>query len=63
LKDVLATTEGKENMKVTLDNVRQTTDALKEIMVYNEARMNAIIKNIEAITVAVRSNYNNNQET
>jgi len=60
---VLATTEGKENMKVTLDNVRQTTDALKEIMVYNEARMNAIIKNIEAITVAVRSNYNNNQET
>ncbi|MEF3255059.1 MAG: MCE family protein [Deferribacterales bacterium] len=62
LKEVLATDEGKENMKVTLDNIRQTTDALKSIMAYNEARINNIVKNIEAITVVVKSMATDNQE-
>ncbi|MCA1927603.1 MAG: MlaD family protein, partial [Calditerrivibrio sp.] len=53
LKEVLATDEGKENMKVTLDNIRQTTDALKDVMAYNEARINNIVKNIETITLVV----------
>lgn len=62
LRDVLATTEGKENMKITLDNIRQTTDVLKNIMAYNEARINAVIKNIEAITVVVKNMATDNQE-
>jgi phospholipid/cholesterol/gamma-HCH transport system substrate-binding protein len=62
LRDVLATNEGKENMKVTLDNIRQTTDVLKNIMAYNEARINAVIKNIEAITVVVKNMATNNQD-
>lgn len=62
LKEVLATDEGKENMKVTLDNIRQTTDALKDIMAYNEARINNIVKNIETITLVVKNMTTNNQE-
>ncbi len=62
LREVLATAEGKENMKVTLDNIRQTTDSLRNIMAYNEARINAVIKNIEAITVVVKNMATNNQD-
>ncbi|MCX8083527.1 MAG: MCE family protein [Calditerrivibrio sp.] len=62
LREVLATAEGKDNMKATLENIRQTTDALKDIMAYNEARINNIIKNIEAITVVVKNMATDNQE-
>lgn len=61
LREVLATDEAKDNMKVTLDNVRHTTDMLRDILVQNEMRVNAIMKNIESLTSSLNTMAVGNQ--
>jgi phospholipid/cholesterol/gamma-HCH transport system substrate-binding protein len=54
LKEVLASEQGKNNMKGTLSNVNETTRVLKEMMVENQKRINNIVANIETLTSSLK---------
>lgn len=62
LKEVLATAEAKDHMKMTLENVRYTTDMLREILAQNEMRVNAIMRNVESLTGSLNSIAVGNQQ-
>jgi phospholipid/cholesterol/gamma-HCH transport system substrate-binding protein len=63
LREVLATEEGKDNMKATIDNVRHTTDMLRDIIAQNELRVHAIMKNVESLTASLNSVTVHNQQS
>lgn len=50
LKDVIASDAGRDNLKTSVENVRVTTDALREMITMNQMRVNTIIENVEQIT-------------
>jgi len=62
LKEVLATAEAKENMKMTLENARYTTDMLRDILAQNEMRVNAIMRNVESLTGSLNNLAVSNQQ-
>lgn len=49
LKEVIATTEGKNSMKATLANVRATTEMMREMIQSNQQRVNNIVKSVEKL--------------
>lgn len=62
LKEVLASPEAKDNMKMTLENVRHTTDMLRDILAQNEMRVNSIMRNVESLTASLNSITVGNQQ-
>lgn len=50
LREVLATTEGKNNMKATLDNIRVTTEMMKDLLKNNQQRVNNIVASVEKLS-------------
>ncbi len=62
LKEVLASTEGRDNMKSTLENVRYTTEIMRELMKSNQERINNIVKNVENLTATLENITVSNQE-
>ncbi|MGE4318013.1 MAG: MlaD family protein [Deferribacterales bacterium] len=62
LKEVLATQQARENMTVSLQNIREITDAVNHIVAQNEQRVNAIIYNIDVLTARLADITTNNAE-
>jgi len=62
LKEVLATTEGRDNMKATLENVRYTTEMMRDLMKSNQERINNIVANVENLTSALENSTVSNQQ-
>jgi len=50
LREVIATTEGKNSMKATLKNVRDTTEMMKEMIKNNQQRVNNIVASVERLS-------------
>ncbi|TYB33066.1 MAG: MCE family protein [Flexistipes sinusarabici] len=62
LKEVLASTEGKNNMKATLKNVRVTTEMMREMIKNNQERTNNIVANVENLTSTLKNITVSNQQ-
>ena len=62
LKDVLATQQARDNMTVTLQNIREITDAVNNIVAQNENRVNAIMQNVDILTARLATITTDNQQ-
>ncbi|BAI80590.1 ABC transporter, substrate-binding protein [Deferribacter desulfuricans SSM1] len=62
LKEVIASDNGKADMKMTLQNIRYSTEYIRQMLEENQKRINQIVKNIEAITASIKNVTEANQE-
>ncbi|MGA1847334.1 MlaD family protein [Deferribacter abyssi] len=62
LREVLASDNGKTNMKLTLENIRYSTEYIRVMLEENQKRINQIVKNVETITSSLKEITLSNQQ-
>ncbi|KAA0257424.1 MCE family protein [Deferribacter autotrophicus] len=62
LREVLASDSGKTDMKLTLQNIRYSTEYIREMLEENQKRINQIVKNVETITTSLKEITLSNQQ-
>lgn len=62
LNEVFSSEKGKENMTVTMENIRYSTESLKAILEDNQKKINNIVDNVEKITSTISSVTVSNQK-
>jgi len=54
LKDIIATTEGKDGMKTIFDNFRDTSDSIKTLTLRNQENITQLIDNLKDVSVVFK---------
>ena len=62
LSDTFGTEEGKKALKDILSNVKETTDALKSVVVANEERLNRILASVDTLSADLKDIASANKE-